>query len=198
MAKNVVFDIGGVLAEYRLKEFLFEKGFDGPMIKRILKASIMSPFWDDFDRGDLTEDEALEGFASTDPEIKEDLRVAYENIQGMLVPQPYAVPWVKALKEQGFGVFYLSNYSIKAYNECKDSVEALDYMDGGMLSHREHLLKPDPEFFKHFLEHYGLEAGDCYFVDDTPKNVEVACELGFKGIVFDSYENVAPQLKFEE
>ncbi|MBQ9279346.1 MAG: hypothetical protein IJ224_12015, partial [Lachnospiraceae bacterium] len=27
--KNVVFDIGGVLADYRLKEFLFAKGFDG-------------------------------------------------------------------------------------------------------------------------------------------------------------------------
>ena len=32
MIRNIVFDIGGVLADFRIKEFLMEKGFDGPMI----------------------------------------------------------------------------------------------------------------------------------------------------------------------
>ena len=45
MIHNIVFDIGGVLADYRIKEFLADKGFDTPMIKRILKASVLSPFW---------------------------------------------------------------------------------------------------------------------------------------------------------
>lgn len=44
--KNIVFDIGGVLADFRIKEFLSEKGFDGAMIRRILKASVMSPTGD--------------------------------------------------------------------------------------------------------------------------------------------------------
>lgn len=41
MIKNIVFDIGGVLADFRIKEFLMEKGLDTPTIKRILKASVM-------------------------------------------------------------------------------------------------------------------------------------------------------------
>ena len=40
MIKNIVFDIGNVLVDFRLKEFLAEKGFDAPMIKRLLKASV--------------------------------------------------------------------------------------------------------------------------------------------------------------
>ena len=49
--KNVVFDIGGVLADFRFKEVLEEKGLDGPMIKRVLKASVMNPYWGMFERG---------------------------------------------------------------------------------------------------------------------------------------------------
>ena len=42
--KNIVFDIGGVLADFRIKEFLLEKGVEAAFIKRILKdtASITS------------------------------------------------------------------------------------------------------------------------------------------------------------
>ena len=48
--RNIVFDIGGVLADFRIKEFLSEKGFDGTMIRRILNASVMSPYWGQFER----------------------------------------------------------------------------------------------------------------------------------------------------
>ena len=51
MIRNIVFDIGGVLADFRLMEFLTEKGFDGPMIKRILRASVMSPYWETYGKG---------------------------------------------------------------------------------------------------------------------------------------------------
>ena len=79
MIRNIVFDIGGVLADFRLMEFLTEKGFDVPMIKRILKASVMSPYWGSFERGELTEEETLRGFASLDPENEGNLRTAFSN-----------------------------------------------------------------------------------------------------------------------
>ena len=44
MIKNIVFDIGNVLVDFNLKGFLAAKGFEPEMIKRILKASIMSPY----------------------------------------------------------------------------------------------------------------------------------------------------------
>ena len=37
MIKNIVFDISNVLAPFRFKEYLAEKGFDASMIKRIIK-----------------------------------------------------------------------------------------------------------------------------------------------------------------
>lgn len=69
MIRNVVFDIGGVLADFRVKEFLADMGFDGDMIRRILRASVMTPYWGKFERDEITEEEALQGFISTDPEM---------------------------------------------------------------------------------------------------------------------------------
>ncbi len=76
MIRNIVFDIGGVLADFRIREFMMDKGLQGPVIKRILQASVMNPFWGKFERGEVTEEEALRAFTEADPEIAEELRLA--------------------------------------------------------------------------------------------------------------------------
>ena len=194
MIRNIVFDIGGVLADFRLMEFLTEKGFDVPMIKRILKASVMSPYWGSFERGELTEEETLRGFASLDPENEGNLRTAFSNIEGMLTMREYAIPLVKAMKEAGLHVYYLSNYSKKAYDECAGSLEFMPYMDGGLVSFLAGRTKPDPEMYRMFLLKYGLRADECVFIDDTGENVEAAKALGFSGIVFRDYESLLRDL----
>ncbi len=195
MIKNIVFDIGNVLVDFRLKEFLAEKGFDAPMIKRLLKASVMSPYWEQFERADITEEEAMQAFVSLDPEIEKELNEAFSNIHGMLTIREYAVPWIRSLKETGYRVYYLSNYSKKAYDECQDSLAFMQYMDGGFLSFQQRMTKPDPRMYTSFLEHFQLKPQESVFIDDTEQNVAVAESLGFRGIVFRSYEDAVKQLE---
>ncbi len=195
MIKNIVFDIGNVLVDFRLKEFLAEKGFDGPIIKRLLKASVMSPYWEQFERADITEDEAMRAFVNLDPEIEQELNEAFSNIHGMLTIREYAVPWIRSLKEAGYRVYYLSNYSKKAYDECRDSLAFMDDMDGGFLSFQQRMTKPDPRIYTSFLEHFQLKPQESVFIDDTEQNVAVAESLGFHGIVFRSYEDAAKRLE---
>lgn len=195
MIKNVVSDIGNVLVDFRWREFLAEKGFDEPMMKRIIKASVASPYWDEFDRGALTEEEAMKAFLSIDPEIEKELYTAYKSIVGMLKKRDYAIPWVQKLKKAGFGVYYLSNYSKKAYDECRDTIDFIPYTDGGILSFQELMIKPNPEIYRLLLSRFGLKAEECVFIDDTEKNVVAAKELGFAGIVFKTYEDTVAQLE---
>ena len=192
--KSIVFDIGGVLADFRIKEFLSEKGFDGAMIRRILKASVMSPYWGRFERGELTEEEALRGFASTDPEIEGALTLAYADIEGMLTSRDYAIPLIQGLHAAGYQVFYLSNYSKKAYDECGESLAFMPYMDGGVVSFQAGLTKPDPRVYQLFLERYGLTANECLFIDDTAENVTVARELGFSALEFKNHGELLAEL----
>ena len=195
MIKNIVFDIGGVLADYRMKEFLMEKGLDGPMIKRVLKASVMNPYWGRFERGEVTEEETLQAFTAADPEIERELRLAFTNLSGMLVSRDYAIPLVRRLKKAGYGVYYLSNYSKKAYDECGESLAFMPYMDGGIVSFKVRMTKPDQRMFSCFLERFGLAAETCLFVDDTEENVLAARALGFSGLVFSGVDGLMEELQ---
>ena len=192
---NVVFDIGGVLADFRLMEFLAEKGFDAAMSRRIIKATVLSPYWGMFERSEIPEEETLRGFAAADPAISDELYQAFSNLSGMLVSRNESIPLIQALRQNGYGVYYLSNYSKKAFDECGESLAFMPYMDGGVVSFRAGMTKPDPRVYRRFLEQYGLQPESCVFVDDTEENVRAAEALGFWGIVFKSFENLSAQLE---
>ena len=180
MIENIVFDIGGVLADFRIREFLLEKGLDASVIKRVLKASVMNPYWGKFERGEVTEEETLQAFT---------------NLNGMLIMKDFAIPLVTGLKKGGYRVYYLSNYSKKAYDECGESLAFMPYMDGGVVSFKVGMTKPDPRVYRCFLEQYGLNPESCVFVDDTEENVTAAQQIGFAGIVFRSYDALKEDLK---
>ena len=80
MIRNIIFDIGNVLADFRWREFLRDKGFDRDMTERIARASVLSPYWNEVDRGVLGREEVMARFVSVDPGIEEELHVAYDNI----------------------------------------------------------------------------------------------------------------------
>lgn len=194
MIRNIVFDIGNVLTDFRWRDFLREKGFDEETIGRIARASVENPVWQEYDRGELSSEELMEEFIKMDPGLEKELHAAYDDIHGIVTPRDYAIPWVRELKEKGYGVYYLSNYSAKAYVECADSLAFIPYTDGGILSFQERVVKPEPEIYELLLNRYGLNAGECVFLDDTAVNVEAAKRLGFCGIVFENQAQARAEL----
>lgn len=195
MIKNIIFDIGNVLAAFRWKEFLEDKGFDQDMVKRIAKASILSPFWQEFDRGEWDKDKLMEEFVRMDPEIEKELHTAYDNVTGIVSRLDYAIPWIMELKAAGFGVYYLSNFSYKAHVDCADALDFIPCTDGGILSYQDRVVKPDPAIYRLLLSRYGLKARECVFLDDTLVNVEAARELGFYGIHFIDRQQAVKELE---
>ena len=195
MIRNIIFDIGNVLTDYRWRGFLEDKGFDDAMIERIAAASVLNPLWNEFDRGELSSAQVMEGFIGQDPEIAKELHEAFDNIEGLVTKRDYAIPWIKEWKEKGYGVYYLSNFSYQAYVECADSLDFIPYTDGGILSYRELVIKPGREIYELLLSRYGLKAEECVFLDDSEKNIKAARELGFAGIVFETKEQAIEELR---
>ena len=105
MIKNIIFDIGNVLTDFRWRDFLRDKGFDETMIDRIAKASVESPLWKEFDRGVLDGEDLMRAFIDSDPEIEAELHEAYDNIHGMVTIRDYAIPWLQELKAKGLKSF---------------------------------------------------------------------------------------------
>ena len=195
MIRNIIFDIGNVLTDFSWRKFLQKKGFNEAMVERIAKASVQSPAWNEIDRGVWSLEELMQAFIARDPEIEEELRRAYANVTGMVTRRDYAIPWIQELQAKGYRVYYLSNFSEKAYEDCADALDFLPYTDGGILSYREKLVKPDPEIYRRLLSRYSLEARESVFLDDTALNVEAAERLGIHGICFRTKEQAEEELR---
>ena len=195
MIKNIVFDISNVLAPFRYKEYLIEKGFDGAMIKRIIKASAMTPYWTELEKGMLTQEEAMSAFISMDPDIADELHKAYDFCSGIMGKYDYTEGWIKALKDDGYKLYCITNFTRTGYEQCYDCISFVEKFDGCVYSFKEGIVKPNPDIYKILLGRYDLKAEECVFIDDTEENVLSAEKLGFKGIVFTGYEDAAAKLK---
>ena len=68
-------------------------------------------------------------------------------------------------------------------------------MDGGILSCREKVIKPDAEIYRILLSRYSLKAEESVFIDDTGKNVDAAEALGIHGICFKSRKQAEEELR---
>lgn len=195
MIRNLIFDIGNVLTNFRWKDFLRDKGFDEAMAKRIAKASVLTPLWNEVDRGVWDLEKLMQAFIRMDSGIEAELRRAFGNVTGMVTKREYAIPWLQELKSKGYKVYYLSNFSEKAYTDCLEALDFLPYMDGGILSYQEKVIKPDAEIYRLLLSRYSLKAGESVFLDDTLPNVEAARALGLHGICFQTKEQAEEELR---
>ena len=191
---TVVFDIGNVLTDFAWDGFLKSKGYDDEMIKRIAKATVESDDWVEYDKGNLTNDEIVERFVENDPEIGDDLKSAFQNIDGIILKREKTIPWIKALQAAGYKVLYLSNFSRQALEGCPDAMAFLEETDGGILSYRDHVVKPDAAIYHLLEERYDLTPSKTVFIDDTAVNIEAARKLGWKGIIYKSYDQTVKEL----
>ena len=196
MVKNIIFDIGQVLVNYDWRGYIRSLGYEGETAERIGRAMFAAPDWNELDRGVLSTEEVVERFVRNDPAIERELRDAFQRSGETISEREYAVPWVREMKERGFHVYYLSNYSDHIYQGSRHILEKiLREMDGGVFSWKVQMIKPDEGIYRRLLETYGLKAEECVFMDDNPANVETAKRLGIQGIVFTGYEETRQKLE---
>lgn len=195
MIRNIIFDIGNVLAAWRWREYYESLHYDSETTDRLARATVLSPLWEEFDRGEMDEEVLLGRFIENDPELAEEIRGVRDNIHDMLGRYDYAIPWLEDLKSKGYKVYYLSNFSRLAHEQCIHALDFLPLMDGGILSYQEKLIKPNPAIYRLLLERYGLEAGECVFLDDTQRNVDEAVRQGIAGILFRDQGQAVEELR---
>ncbi len=195
MIKTVIFDIGNVLVGFRWKEYYDSYPYSQEVKERIAKATVQSPVWDEYDRGVMTDEEIMEAFVKNDPEIEKEIRESLSNISGMITKKDYAIPWIKSLKENGYQVLVLSNYSHKVSTDCAYALDFLPYTDGGILSYKEHVIKPQPEIYELLISRYNLVPQECVFIDDLEQNIKGAADAGIHGIVFKDVEQAKEELR---
>ena len=196
MIKTVIFDIGMVLAHFRGREMFEDMGIVGDDFETIVNATIRNPMWNEFDRGLIPTEEIIEIFAKDAPQFRKEITHIFEHPEQMVVMYDYAIPWIRELKERGYKVYALSNWSKPTYEACIDShLRFLKEMDGEIISFREHLLKPEREIYELICNRFDIVPGEAVFLDDNIANIEAAKEFGLNTIHFQNYEQGRAELE---
>lgn len=194
MIKNVVFDIGNVLIDFSWRNTMRDCGIKEENLERIAKATVMSPNWNELDRGVLSEDEILEKFVESDPEFEDDIRRFFARVTESMPPFDYSENWLGSLRRRGYKVYLLSNFSNYNFNVNVPRYTFLKETDGKIISYLYKCVKPERKIYEILLDKYSLKADECVFIDDREDNIEAAKALGFNGIVFKSYEDASKKL----
>ena len=191
---TVIFDIGGVLTDYLEREFYVLKGYSQEMADRLCRATMRSGRWDEFDLSRLGQREILAVFQQQDPEIAGEIEHALEDVHGLVQKRDTAIPWIRRLREDGYRVLFLSNFSEQAHRQCADSLDFVGETDGGIFSFQPHLVKPDPAIYQLLIDQFQLTPEACVFVDDTEKNLAPARALGMQTVHYLSQEQAERDL----
>ena len=194
MIKNVIFDIGNVLMDFRWAEYMHSLfGDDTGTIDAVNGAIWRSGSWASMDAG-TPADEAIGAAVRSNPKHEADIRRAFAEAGKAMHRCDYAIPWIRELKGIGKRVFFLSNYSAFSIAANGDVLDFLPDMDGGIFSYKEKMVKPTHRIYRRLCERYGLEPRECLFTDDMPDNIKAAQECGFRAIRFERYEKTYPAI----
>ena len=195
MIRNIIFDIGNVLVAFQWKKYYKSFGYTEEIQERLAKATVLSEMWNEYDKGALTEQQLLDAFVRNDPQLEPVIRECLSCIDGMLHMYDYTIPWIKQLKQNGYSVYYLSNMSAAATRDCAKDLAFVNETDGGILSFRERMIKPDPAIYQLLMERYSLKPEECLFVDDTEKNIFGARNVGMQGVLFRNKEQACEEMR---
>jgi 2-haloacid dehalogenase len=102
---------------------------------------------------------------------------------------------LKQLKQAGYSLYGLSNWSAETFPYARKKYDFLDLLDDIVISGEVGHIKPDPEIFQIMLEKVGLPAQECLFIDDSLTNINQAQKMGFATIHFQSPEQLETNLR---
>lgn len=180
MIKNVIFDMGGVLIDYAPEKTCY-KFFDKETADIALKVIFRNQLWSDRDRGIINSDEIMDIIRDKIPaDALELVDKMVHNYYPYMPPFEKMYDVVKALKENGYGIYLLSNAAQDFY-ENKKYIPALSLFDGYLISADYKLLKPEKEIYQALFEKFSLKPEECYFIDDVQKNIDGAKAAGMDG-----------------
>ena len=137
--------------------------------------------WIEFEHGHITEEQYFASFFSDRRNIdgkglKEAMRDAYGWLPGM-------ESLLSSLKEGGFPLYALSNYS-NWYRMIDEKLQLSKYLNWDFVSCKTGHRKPDKEAYLVPASVLDLEPGQILFIDDRQVNIDGARDVGLRAHLF--------------
>lgn len=185
MIKNVVFDMGNVLFDFKPAEYIRRLGYEGEDAEILETEVFRTAEWCAMDRGTLLPAQAAK---ILEEHVPEHLKAAVEPLvcrwwEGELMPTEGMGSLIEELKARGYGIYLLSNASRDIY-EYFHRLPGAACFDGRLVSADWLMAKPQHEIYEKLYSRFDLIPAECFFIDDRTDNVEVARLTGMTATVF--------------
>lgn len=195
MIKNIVFDVGMVLVDFRWRQVMKDVGCTPEEVEKVASVMVNGPLWNELDRGVMDEEDVIAQMIKQLPGLEDKALAFWKNVHHTIVAFSYAKEWVKGLREAGYHTYLLTNYPRSLYrNTAEKEFTFLPYIDDVLVSSYEKLTKPDKAIYERLLEKFALKPEETVFIDDRLVNIEGAESVGIKGIHFTNYEEASEKL----
>ncbi|MBP3414250.1 MAG: HAD family phosphatase [Clostridia bacterium] len=188
--KNIIFDIGNVLVDFRWKQYMIDLGFSDKAVEDLGKGMVLDPLWVELDRGEQEEAQIIDQFRARLPEYTDEIDLYWKEPTDMISMRPGSDEWVKGYKDRGFNIYLLSNYPKGLFACHEKKFLFLPYVDGKVVSYEVKKTKPEREIYEALISKYDLVPQECVFIDDVEKNVNGAKAIGIHGVVYVTREQV--------
>lgn len=202
MIQNYIFDFGNVLARFDPEALTAVHVKDADALKTISDVVFDRLYWDQLDKGAITDDEVKAQMCSRLP------KVLHESACRVYDDWIISMPTITGMKEliidirsHGGKLYLLSNISIgfaNMYHQNRPVKEILDLFDGLVFSGTVGLVKPNRDIYEHILKRFDLKADECVFIDDNADNIAAAKAVGIHGYVFNGDVNTLRQTLLQE
>ncbi len=190
--KVIVFDFGGVVIniDFTLAHKAFRKmGIEN--LDQLFSQNTQSGFFDDFEKGFVSEDEFRNHFLKElPPHIHSQEFDAAWNAMLLDIPKE-RIEILKQLKKK-YKIALLSNTNQIHYNCYRKAFEQKynykkfnELFDYTFFSHEIGLRKPHREIFDYATQTMKVDFSDWIFIDDTQANIEGAKQLGIHSIFWN-------------
>ena len=184
MKNNIIFDFGGVLIDWN-PHYLYDPYFGDSAKAQWFLDNICNMEWNvQMDAGKPFAEGIKERTAQF-PEWEKEIQMYFTKWHDMIgeaIPGMYEL--LLLLKEKGYKLWGLSNWSMETFVQVEHDFPALDLLDGKVVSGNEGVIKPSAAIYNLLLERFSLKADECVFVDDNYNNIKGAEAVGIEGILF--------------
>lgn len=196
MIKNIVFDIGNVLVEFKPKDYMKRLNFQETEIEDLFQIIFKDKRWEDIDLGILSIEEYTKALCSEHPIYADKITQMFsENWRKeFLKPKKSSIEFLLESSKH-YNIYLLSNISEYVLTYIKE-LGFWDKISGGTYSYNVRYLKPEPEIYHRFFCDNNIIPSECLFLDDLQKNIEAAQAAGMNGIIFcDNLDEVKTVLR---
>lgn len=190
MIRNLIFDIGNVLLEYRWLDMMLDHGLSREESLLLADNMFGDPLWDELDLGNKSLDDIIAEYGRKYPGRAREIDWFLRHGEYMHVKCPDVWRRVHELRGKGYRIYLLSNYSEDLFRKHTSGASFMNDIDGMIISYQVHYVKPDIRIYRALLDRYNLKPEECIFYDDREANTKGARHAGIEAVTITSTDQL--------